>query len=75
VGVNAILPGAVETNMYNPMNDTADKQPFMTKLRELVTENFQHPLPPMRPRQRSDQRSLRLLSTYPRRHSGTVGTR
>jgi hypothetical protein len=38
------------------MNDTADKQPFMTNLHELVAENFQLPLPPMRPRQCADQR-------------------
>jgi NAD(P)-dependent dehydrogenase (short-subunit alcohol dehydrogenase family) len=32
VRVNAILPGAVETDMYLAMNDTADKQTFMTNL-------------------------------------------
>src|SRR5438105_2634830 len=33
--VNAILPGAVETGMYREMNDTADKQAFMTNLHAL----------------------------------------
>jgi NAD(P)-dependent dehydrogenase (short-subunit alcohol dehydrogenase family) len=32
VRVNAILPGAVETGMYREMNDTADKQAFITNL-------------------------------------------
>jgi NAD(P)-dependent dehydrogenase (short-subunit alcohol dehydrogenase family) len=40
VRVNAILPGAVETDMHNAMNDTADKQTFMTNLHELVAENI-----------------------------------
>jgi NAD(P)-dependent dehydrogenase (short-subunit alcohol dehydrogenase family) len=35
VRVNAILPGAVETGMYRAMNDTADKQAFMTNLHAL----------------------------------------
>ena len=35
VRVNAILPGAVETGMYREMNDTADKQAFMTNLHAL----------------------------------------
>lgn len=35
VRVNAILPGAVETGMYHAMNDTADKQAFMTNLHAL----------------------------------------
>jgi NAD(P)-dependent dehydrogenase (short-subunit alcohol dehydrogenase family) len=30
IRVNAILPGAVETGMYREMNDTTDKQAFMT---------------------------------------------
>jgi NAD(P)-dependent dehydrogenase (short-subunit alcohol dehydrogenase family) len=35
VRVNAILPGAVETDMYRGMNDTADKQAFVTGLHAL----------------------------------------
>lgn len=35
VRVNAILPGAVETSMYREMNDTADKQAFITNLHAL----------------------------------------
>jgi NAD(P)-dependent dehydrogenase (short-subunit alcohol dehydrogenase family) len=35
IRVNAILPGAVETGMYHEMNDTADKQAFMTNLHAL----------------------------------------
>jgi NAD(P)-dependent dehydrogenase (short-subunit alcohol dehydrogenase family) len=35
VRVNAILPGAVETDMYRGMNDTADKQAFVTNLHAL----------------------------------------
>ena len=35
VRVNAILPGAVETGMYREMNDTADKQAFITNLHAL----------------------------------------
>jgi NAD(P)-dependent dehydrogenase (short-subunit alcohol dehydrogenase family) len=35
VRVNAILPGAVETGMCRAMNDTADKQAFMTNLHAL----------------------------------------
>src|SRR5690348_18388236 len=35
IRVNAILPGAVETGMYREMNDTADKQAFMTNLHAL----------------------------------------
>jgi NAD(P)-dependent dehydrogenase (short-subunit alcohol dehydrogenase family) len=35
VRVNAILPGAVETDMYREMNDTADKQAFVTNLHAL----------------------------------------
>jgi hypothetical protein len=35
VRVNAILPGAVETEMYRSMNDTADKQAFITNLHAL----------------------------------------
>jgi NAD(P)-dependent dehydrogenase (short-subunit alcohol dehydrogenase family) len=35
VRVNAILPGAVETGMYREMNDTADKQAFVTNLHAL----------------------------------------
>ncbi len=33
--VNAILPGAVDTDMYRDMNDTADKQAFVTALHAL----------------------------------------
>jgi NAD(P)-dependent dehydrogenase (short-subunit alcohol dehydrogenase family) len=35
VRVNAILPGAVDTDMYRDMNDTADKQAFITSLHAL----------------------------------------
>lgn len=35
VRVNAILPGAVDTDMYRDMNDTADKQAFVTGLHAL----------------------------------------
>ncbi len=35
VRVNAILPGAVYTDMYRDMNDTADKQAFITGLHAL----------------------------------------
>ena len=35
VRVNAVLPGAVETEMYRGMNDTADKQAFITGLHAL----------------------------------------
>lgn len=35
IRVNAILPGAVETDMYHAMNDTADKQAFITGLHAL----------------------------------------
>ena len=35
VRVNAILPGAVDTDMYRGMNDTADKQAFITGLHAL----------------------------------------
>ncbi|MCW0183217.1 MAG: SDR family oxidoreductase [Zavarzinia sp.] len=35
VRVNAILPGAVDTDMYRDMNDTADKQAFITGLHAL----------------------------------------
>jgi NAD(P)-dependent dehydrogenase (short-subunit alcohol dehydrogenase family) len=35
VRVNAILPGAVDTAMYRDMNDTADKQSFITGLHAL----------------------------------------
>jgi NAD(P)-dependent dehydrogenase (short-subunit alcohol dehydrogenase family) len=35
IRINAILPGAVETGMYREMNDTADKQAFMTNLNAL----------------------------------------
>lgn len=35
VRVNAILPGAVDTGMYRDMNDTADKQAFVTALHAL----------------------------------------
>ena len=35
VRVNAILPGAVDTDMYRTMNDTADKQTFVTNLHAL----------------------------------------
>ncbi|WP_157216267.1 SDR family oxidoreductase [Flavisphingomonas formosensis] len=35
IRVNAILPGAVDTDMYREMNDTADKQAFITGLHAL----------------------------------------
>ncbi|MBB4230404.1 SDR family oxidoreductase [Rhizobium mongolense] len=35
VRVNAILPGAVDTDMYREMNDTPDKQGFITNLHAL----------------------------------------
>ncbi|HEX9448391.1 MAG TPA: SDR family oxidoreductase [Dongiaceae bacterium] len=35
VRVNAVLPGAVDTGMYREMNDTADKQAFITNLHAL----------------------------------------
>lgn len=35
VRVNAILPGAVDTDMYREMNDTSDKQAFITNLHAL----------------------------------------
>ncbi len=35
VRVNAILPGAVDTDMYREMNDTPDKQSFITNLHAL----------------------------------------
>lgn len=35
IRVNAILPGAVETDMYHGMNDTAEKQAFVTGLHAL----------------------------------------
>jgi len=35
VRVNAVLPGAVDTDMYRDMNDTADKQAFITGLHAL----------------------------------------
>ncbi len=35
VRVNAILPGAVETDMYREMNDTDDKQAYITRLHAL----------------------------------------
>jgi NAD(P)-dependent dehydrogenase (short-subunit alcohol dehydrogenase family) len=35
VRVNAVLPGAVETDMYHAANDTADKQDFITGLHVL----------------------------------------
>ena len=35
VRVNAILPGAVDTDMYREMNDTSDKQSFITNLHAL----------------------------------------
>ena len=33
--VNAVLPGAVDTDMYRGMNDTAEKQAFVTGLHAL----------------------------------------
>ena len=35
IRVNAILPGAVDTDMYRDMNDTPDKQSFITQLHAL----------------------------------------
>lgn len=35
VRINAILPGAVDTDMYREMNDTSDKQAFITNLHAL----------------------------------------
>ena len=35
VRVNAILPGAVDTDMYREANDTAEKQAFVTALHAL----------------------------------------
>jgi NAD(P)-dependent dehydrogenase (short-subunit alcohol dehydrogenase family) len=35
VRVNAVLPGAVDTDMYREMNDTPDKQGFVTNLHAL----------------------------------------
>lgn len=35
IRVNAILPGAVDTDMYRAMNDTADKQDFVVNLHAL----------------------------------------
>jgi NAD(P)-dependent dehydrogenase (short-subunit alcohol dehydrogenase family) len=35
VRVNAVLPGAVDTDMYREMNDTSDKQSFITNLHAL----------------------------------------
>ena len=35
VRVNAILPGAVDTDMYRSMNDTAESQAFVTNLHAL----------------------------------------
>lgn len=35
VRVNAILPGAVDTEMYREMNDTAEKQSYITNLHAL----------------------------------------
>ncbi|MBB3311633.1 NAD(P)-dependent dehydrogenase (short-subunit alcohol dehydrogenase family) [Rhizobium sp. BK196] len=35
IRVNAILPGAVDTDMYREMNDTSDKQSFITNLHAL----------------------------------------
>ena len=35
IRVNSILPGAIETAMYREMNDTADKQAFITNLHAL----------------------------------------
>ncbi|CAN7144402.1 SDR family oxidoreductase [Phyllobacterium sp. LjRoot231] len=35
IRVNAILPGAVDTDMYREMNDTAEKQGFITNLHAL----------------------------------------
>lgn len=35
IRVNAVLPGAVDTDMYRTMNDTADKQSFITNMHAL----------------------------------------
>ena len=35
VRVNAILPGAVDTDMYRSMNDTKESQSFVTNLHAL----------------------------------------
>jgi NAD(P)-dependent dehydrogenase (short-subunit alcohol dehydrogenase family) len=35
IRVNALLPGAVDTDMYRAMNDTPDKQAFITALHAL----------------------------------------
>jgi NAD(P)-dependent dehydrogenase (short-subunit alcohol dehydrogenase family) len=35
IRVNAILPGAVDTDMYREVNNTADKQAFITNLHAL----------------------------------------
>jgi NAD(P)-dependent dehydrogenase (short-subunit alcohol dehydrogenase family) len=35
VRVNAVLPGAVDTDMYREMNDTSEKQSFITNLHAL----------------------------------------
>jgi len=35
IRVNAVLPGAVETEMYQAVNDSADKQSFITQLHAL----------------------------------------
>jgi enoyl-[acyl-carrier-protein] reductase (NADH) len=35
VRVNAVLPGAIETDMFFAANDTADKQDFVTRLHAL----------------------------------------
>ncbi|MCY1203459.1 Dihydroanticapsin 7-dehydrogenase [compost metagenome] len=35
IRVNAILPGAVDTDMYRTMNDTAESQAFITNLHAL----------------------------------------
>ncbi|MBV8466105.1 MAG: SDR family oxidoreductase, partial [Burkholderiales bacterium] len=35
IRVNAILPGAVDTDMYREMNDTPDKTAFITQLHAL----------------------------------------
>ena len=35
IRVNAILPGAVDTDMYREMNDTAESQAFITNLHAL----------------------------------------
>jgi NAD(P)-dependent dehydrogenase (short-subunit alcohol dehydrogenase family) len=35
IRVNAVLPGAIDTSMYREMNDTAEKQSFITNLHAL----------------------------------------